>query len=57
MAYEGQNLDGTWNADVAYPPALIGCYTARHRHDMDKQEVRTWVRVGVGVCACMCSSV
>ena len=50
MAYEGQNLDGTWNADVAYPPALIGCYTARHRHDMDKQEVRTWVRVGVGVC-------
>jgi hypothetical protein len=30
---------GAWDADIIYPPVLLGHYTARHRHDMDKQEV------------------
>ena len=29
-----------WNNDCPYPAVLVGHYTARRRHDGDKQEVR-----------------
>lgn len=33
----------TWNADLMYPSVLIGQYTSRRRHDIDKQEVLSQV--------------
>ena len=33
----------TWNTGAKYPPVLVGQYTARRRHDLDKQEVLTQV--------------
>ena len=33
----------TWNTGVKYPPVLVGQYTAKRRHDLDKQEVLTQV--------------
>jgi hypothetical protein len=39
VSSHGGELSGSWDADIGYPPILLGHYTARHRHDMDKQEV------------------
>jgi hypothetical protein len=43
--YNFENIarNNTWNTDVSYHPIMIGRYTARHRHDLDKQEVLTQV--------------
>lgn len=32
-----------WNCSLRFPPVLIGQYTAKRRHDLDKQEVLTQV--------------
>ena len=41
--FENVAKNNTWNTDVSYNPIMIGRYTARHRHDLDKQEVLTQV--------------
>jgi hypothetical protein len=39
LSQEGYLGNTSWNSDVSYPPILVGRYTSRHRHDLDKQEV------------------
>jgi hypothetical protein len=42
---ENEKIDALmWNkTDGSYPPVMIGQYTAKHRHDIDKQEVLSQV--------------
>lgn len=39
LSQEGYLGNTSWNSDVSYSPILVGRYTTRHRHDLDKQEV------------------